>query len=174
MNDPKGPGNPDGGAFSVRRTLIAEETSREYSAKNARFWSVINPTSRNKFNTPRGYAIQASNVIAPFLQDGNPLNQALFITQPLWVTTYNDDEQGAAGDFPRSGKFRQGLPQYIEDRQSLSNDDLVTWHTLGLTHATVPEEYPIMNTGSVGFHIVSKNFQSSNPAVTLENQCTVS
>ncbi|KAJ6635451.1 Primary amine oxidase [Pseudolycoriella hygida] len=167
VNDPKGPRNPDGGAFSLHRTVIHNETFLDNSAKNARFWSVINTQSRNKFNSPRGYSIHPSNLGYTFLKPGNPLNQAMFVAHPIWVTVYNEDEQGAAGKFPRSAKSGQGLPEYIKNRESLDNADLVVWHTFVYTHAPRPEEYPIMNKMSCGFHILSRNFQSANPIIKM-------
>lgn len=81
------------------------------------------------------------------------------------MTAYDDSEQGAAGDFPRSGKKDQGLPTYIKDGASLRNRDIVVWHTFGLTHAPRPEEYPYMNKMGAGFSMMSRSFQSSNPVV---------
>lgn len=86
----------------------------------------------------------------------------MFIAHPIWVTVYNDNEQGAAGTFPRSGKSKQGLPEYVKDNESLDNTDLVVWHTFAITHAPRPEEFPFMHKMGFGFHILSRNFQSAN------------
>ncbi len=155
----------------MRRSLIRKESFRDYSAPNTRFWSTINPQSRNRFNTPRGYALYPGPGGFTFLKPGDPLNQALFITHPIWVSVYNDDEQAAAGTFPRSGRSGQGLPEYIKDQQSLDNTDIVVWHTFAVTHAPRPEEYPFMNKMQSGFHIISRNFQSANPNIVQCNEC---
>lgn len=89
----------------------------------------------------------------------------MFIAHPIWATAYNDDEQGAAGTFPRSGKSGQGLPEYIKNGESLDDTDLVVWHTFTVNHAPRPEEFPIMNKMHAGFQILSRNFQSANPNV---------
>lgn len=91
----------------------------------------------------------------------------MFITHPIWATVYDDNEQGAAGTFPRSGIPGQGLPEYIKDNGSLENEDLVLWHTFVLTHAPRPEEYPFMNKMHTGFLLFSRNFQSGNPTVRM-------
>lgn len=170
VSDPDGPENPAGSAFSLRRTIINKETFLDNSAKNSRFWSIINAQSRNKFNTPRGYSLQPGEFGYTFLKPGNTLDRAKFITHPVWVTAYNDNEQGAAGQFPRSGKADQGLPEYVKNNETLDNEDLVVWHTFAVTHAPRPEEFPIMNRMMSGFYILSRNFQSANPNI---KQCKV-
>lgn len=160
--------NLDGGAFSLHRTIIPRETFLDASPERARFWTMINTQSRNDFNTPRGYSIHPSSIAHTFLVNGrDPLNQAQFISHPIWVTLYSDDEQGAAGNFSRSGKRNQGLPEYIEDRASLRNADIVVWHTVGFSHAPRPEEHPFMNKHAAGFHLMPRNFQSANPMVKV-------
>lgn len=94
-----------------------------------------------------------------------PLTQAQFIQYPIWVTRYNDNEQGAAGPFPRSGKPGQGLPDYIRNGESLRNTDIVLWHTLGFSHAPRPEEHPFMNKHMASFMLMPRNFMSANPLV---------
>lgn len=92
----------------------------------------------------------------------------MFIKHPVWITAYKDDEQTAAGVFPRSSTPDQGLPTYIKNAESLEDRDIVVWHTFAVTHAPRPEEFPIMNSMYAGFNIISRNFQSYNPNV---DQC---
>ncbi len=167
VSPPRNIDNLDGGAFYLKRTVINQETSLNNNVDSSRFWSVINTHSRNEFNTPRGYSIQTANLPGTFLKT-SLLNPAKFILHPMWVTAYNDDEQGAAGDFPRTSKIDQGLPSYIRNRECVRDRDTVLWHSFGISHAPRPEEFPFMNTMGFGFHIISRNFQSRNPMVAVK------
>jgi len=167
-NDPSHPTNPDGGAFSARPTIIKRETTRDFNVRASRSWHVVNGNSRNKFGTPRGYALIPKDMGYPYMHLGNPyLSQASFVSHPFWVTAYKDAEQAAAGNFPRTGTPFQGLPKFVENKESLENTDLVVWYTLGITHTTTAEEWPIMNVHNAGFELLPYNFLSQNPEVPL-------
>jgi len=171
-NDPIGPGNPDGGTFSPKKKIIANESSDRFNVRQSRSWHVINANSRNRYRTPRGYAIKPQDMGYSFINPPNPFYpQAQFVSRPFWVTAYKDKEQSAASDFPRTGIPYQGLPRYIRDKQSVENADVVTWYTFGLTHTTRPEEWPLMNVHNAGFSLVPYNFQSQNSEVPLEGNC---
>jgi primary-amine oxidase len=45
-----------------------------------------------------------------------------------------------------SGEPSQGLPAWISANPSanLDNEDVVLWHTFGLTHFPSPEDFPVM------------------------------
>ncbi|KAG4065715.1 hypothetical protein HA402_012393 [Bradysia odoriphaga] len=164
VQDPRSLDNYDGGAFSARRTIIPRETFLDSSPINSRFWNIINQQSRNVFNTPRGYSIRPDSLAFTFAMD--TLSKAEFVKHPIWVTLHNDDEQGAAADFPRSRKKNQGLPDYIKDGASVRNADLVFWYSLGFSHLPRPEEFPIMDTHKASLHVSPTNFHSANPLIT--------
>lgn len=45
-----------------------------------------------------------------------------------------------------SGEPSQGIPAWIAANPSanLDNEDVVLWHTFGLTHFPSPEDFPVM------------------------------
>jgi len=171
-NDPIGPDNPDGGAFSPKKKIIHSETARDYNVRQSRSWQVINAQSRNRFYTPRGYAIKPLDMAYSFSYSQNPYTpQSEFTSHPFWVTAYKDEEQAAASNFPRTGAPYQGLPEFIADKQPLQNTDVVAWYTFGLTHTTRPGEWPFMNVHNAGFSLVPYNFLSQNSEVPLKAGC---
>jgi len=68
--------------------------------------------------------------------------------QDLTSSTDNDTQLHPAGrHVPQtSGEPSQGLPAWISANPTanLDNEDVVLWHTFGLTHFPSPEDFPVM------------------------------
>ena len=82
--------------------------------------------------------------------DFPPLHHAPFAQHALWVSRYRDGELYASGDYPNQGEPGQGLPEYTAAGESVDGEDLVVWHTVGMVHQPMPEQYPVMTTHRVG------------------------
>jgi primary-amine oxidase len=67
----------------------------------------------------------------------------------------------------------QGLPKYIADDEQLTDQDIVLWYTMGVTHIPRPEDWPVMPTHRVGFKLVPRGFFSRNPAINLPESIPV-
>ena len=70
-------------------------------------------------------------------------------TTKLTLVDSDDDSQlhPAGRHVPQtSGEPSQGLPAWISANPSanLDNEDVVLWHTFGLTHFPSPEDFPVM------------------------------
>ena len=48
-----------------------------------------------------------------------------------------------------------------------SNQDVVVWYTMGVTHIPRPEEWPVMPVTHVGFKMIPGGFFSRNPALDV-------
>ena len=134
---------------------------------------MVNADSRNEYAVPRRYALKPIDIgYNSFTPPTSPFYaQAIFSTHPFWATKHDPEEQSAGGKFPRSGIPNQGLPKFIENEESLENKDIVIWYTLGLTHTTRSEEWPIMNVHHAGFYLVPYNFISQNSEMNLKGRC---
>jgi len=93
--------------------------------------------------------------------------RAAFIGHPLWVTAYDLEQRYAAGDTPNQHPGSPGLPQYLRDKRSLVNRDLVLWLTLSHHHVTQAEDWPVLSTKRLGFELKPSNFFDRNPALDL-------
>ena len=71
----------------------------------------------------------------------------------------------AAGEFQNFGTAAEGLPAWTRADRPLLDQDLVLWHTVGITHLPRPEEFPVMPAARVGFRLVPVGFFSENPAL---------
>jgi primary-amine oxidase len=73
----------------------------------------------------------------------------------------------AGGDYPNQTQLGEGLPKYIGDNESVNNEDLVVWYTMGITHIPRPEDWPVMPTHRIGFKLMPRGFFKRNPAINL-------
>ncbi|MGA9871351.1 MAG: primary-amine oxidase [Rhodococcus sp. (in: high G+C Gram-positive bacteria)] len=167
---PMGEGNPHGNAFTLGKTLLRDEEEGQRLADNraGRVWHVTNPGVTNRLGHPVAYAL---------FPEGNPLlladdassvaARAAFATKHLWVTKFAPDELYASGDFVNQHPGGSGLPEYVAGNRSIVDDDIVVWHTFGLTHYPRPEDWPIMPVDYSGFKLKPVGFFDRNPTLDV-------
>jgi primary-amine oxidase len=61
--------------------------------------------------------------------------------------------------------MKDGLTSWVSDNEELVSKDVVLWYNLGVTHLVRPEDWPIMNTHTLGFTLVPFGFFESNPLI---------
>jgi primary-amine oxidase len=162
--------NPQGNAFSMQNQALRRETEavRDVSLAQSRSWVITSAQGQNSLGAHTGYMLMPGGN-APFYPapTSNVFQRGQFASHHFWVTAYHPQERYAAGDYPNQGLPNQGLPQWIADNQSLENQDLVVWYTMGVTHIPRPEEWPIMTVHPVSFKIMPWGFFSQNPVLNV-------
>ena len=93
--------------------------------------------------------------------------RAQFINHHFWATRHNPQELYAAGVYPNQSKGGDGLPQFVANNETIENQDVVVWYTLGITHIPRPEEWSVMPVTHVGFKLIPGGFFSRNPALDV-------
>jgi primary-amine oxidase len=93
--------------------------------------------------------------------------RAAFATHNLWVTAYDPAEAFPAGDFVNQHPGGAGLPSYVQADRNLVGQDVVLWHTFGLTHFPRLEDYPIMPVDYAGFTLRPSGFFDRNPSLDV-------
>ena len=167
---PRGPANPLGNAFIMRMEPLPDEAraQRDVSLAQGRRWLVINPKEHNALGGPTGYAlVPGENAIAYASPDNLSRQRGGFIDHHFWATRYAPNELYAAGDYPNQSQGGEGIPSWVKDNQSLVNEDVVVWYTLGVTHVPRPEEWPVMPSAHAGFKLLPVGFFSRNPALDV-------
>ena len=81
------------------------------------------------------------------------------------MTKYDPAERYPAGQFVNQhpGRFRVACVRR-EDRD-IDGEDIVVWHTFGLTHFPRPEDWPVMPVDYAGFKLKPQGFFDRNPGV---------
>ncbi|MGW9412719.1 primary-amine oxidase [Arthrobacter cupressi] len=165
-----GPGNERGNAFSRKRTVLTKESEgvREGDARNGRTWIISNPESRNRLGEAVGYKLHSENQPTLLADPGSSIaRRAAFATKDLWVTRYAEDELYPTGDFVNQHSGGAGLPSYIARDRDIDGQDIVVWHTFGLTHFPRPEDWPIMPVDTVGFKLRPDGFFDRSPVLDV-------
>ncbi|KGH46345.1 histamine oxidase [Modestobacter caceresii] len=167
---PMGPDNQRGNAFTTSCTTLATESAAQRDASPAtnRVWHVVNPERLNHVGQPVGYALFPEGL--PTLlsdPDSSIARRAAFATRHLWVTRYDAAERYAAGDFVNQHSGGSGLPEYAAADRDIDGQDLVVWHTFGLTHVPRTEDWPIMPVDYTGFRLKPFGFFDRNPTLDV-------
>jgi primary-amine oxidase len=167
---PMGEGNLRGNAWTVRHTVLGSERAaqRDAAPQLNRTWHVVNPDKRNQVGEPVGYALFPEG-LPTLLADpeSSVARRAAFATRHLWVTRYDPAERYSAGDFVNQHAGGAGLPAYTAADRDLDGQDVVLWHTFGLTHVPRPEDWPIMPVDRTGFVLKPVGFFDRNPTLDV-------
>jgi primary-amine oxidase len=167
---PMGAGNERGNAFSRRRTLLATEAEgvREANMAAGRTWHVSNPNSLNRLGEPVAYKLYPQGQ-PTLLADpqSSVARRAAFATKDLWVTRFSEDERYPTGDFVNQHAGGAGLPAYMAADRDIDGQDIVLWHTFGLTHFPRVEDWPIMPVDTAGFKLRPDGFFDRSPVLDV-------
>jgi primary-amine oxidase len=170
MPVPPGKENPHGNGFTVEQTplLSEKEAGRDLSTAASRTWRILNPGRRTALGHFPAYVLEPAPGAATYLApDSSLLKRAGFLRHPVWVTRYHEDEQYPAGPYPNQSVGGDGLPAWVADGEPLDGQDVVLWHTVGVTHTPRPEEWPVMPAAHAGFRLEPDGFFTRNPALDL-------
>lgn len=167
---PMGPENPWGNAFRPQRTRLTRESEAMRTADNlkARVWHITNPEKTNRLGQNVGYALHPEGQPALLAHPTSSIAQrAAFATKHLWVTKYDPAERYPAGRFVNQNPGNAGLPAYVAQDRDIDGQDIVVWHTFGLTHFPRPEDWPVMPVDYAGFKLKPVSFFDRNPALNV-------
>jgi primary-amine oxidase len=167
---PAGPGNPSLNGMVMTETTLATEAAaqRDMSMASARTWAVVNPTAQNALGQHPSYILVPGVNSLPYVAPASQVRRrAGFINHHFWATRYNGDEIYAGGAYPNQSLGGAGLSKWIANNETLSNQDVVVWYTMGVTHIPRPEEWPVMPVTHVGFKMIPGGFFTRNPALDV-------
>lgn len=170
-------GGPHGNAFGRRATRLRTESEavRDADMPRERTWHVVNPAVTNRLGEPVGYALYPEGKPTLLAQEGSSIRaRAEFATRHLWVTRYHPDERYPAGDLVTQHPGGAGLPAYTAADRDIDGQDLVLWHTFGLTHFPRPEDWPVMPVDTCGFVLKPVGFFDRNPTLDVPPSSTAS
>lgn len=167
---PPGPKNPNLNGMTMDETEFATERTaqRQMNMQTARTWLVVNPDKHNSLGQNTSYILVPGPNSLPYVAPTSQVRRrAGFINNHFWATRYNPEEMNAAGGYPNESRGGDGLPRWVANNESLKNQDVVVWYTMGITHIPRPEEWPVMSVTHVGFKMIPAGFFSKNPALDV-------
>ncbi|GAA4341843.1 primary-amine oxidase [Microbacterium rhizosphaerae] len=167
---PMGEGNPHGNAFTRSRRVLGTESQARRKADGSvgRVWEIVNTDKTNIVGEHVAYTLfpEGQPTLA-MAEDSSIARRAAFATEHLWVTRFAQDERYPAGDFVNQSIGSAGLPEYTAADRDIDGQDIVLWHSFGLTHFPRTEDWPIMPVDHTGFTLKPTGFFDQNPALDL-------
>ncbi|RKT82077.1 primary-amine oxidase [Saccharopolyspora antimicrobica] len=167
---PIGPDNPHGNAFTRSVTRLARESDagREANPTAGRTWHVVNTERTNRLGQPVGYALHPQGYPALLADPESSIaKRAAFATKHLWVTQYDQDERYPAGEWVNQSHGGAGILAFTAADRGIDGEDIVLWHTFGLTHFPRSEDWPIMPVDLCGFTLKPVGFFDRNPTLDV-------
>ena len=167
---PAGAGNPYLNGFMMRESILQTEleAGRKMDMQAARVWTVTNFSAKNSLGQhPSFILVPGANSLPYIAPESLVRKRAQFINNHFWATRYNSQELYAAGVYPNQSKGGDGLPQFVANNETIENQDVVVWYTLGITHIPRPEEWSVMPVTHVGFKLIPGGFFNRNPALDV-------
>jgi primary-amine oxidase len=167
---PAGANNPNLNGFVMRESIFKNETEagRNMDMQASRVWTITNFSAKNSLGHHTSYILVPGANSLPYISPESPVRRrAQFINKHFWATRYNAQELYAAGVYPNQSTGGDGLPRFIADNETIENQDVVVWYTLGITHIPRPEEWAVMPVTHVGFKLIPGGFFNRNPALDV-------
>ncbi|KAH8432763.1 copper amine oxidase [Aspergillus melleus] len=166
---PEDENNPYNVGYTTEQTVLKTSGTANTSVERHRVFKIRNDSHINPITyKPIAYKLQTSPaqmLLASPRSYG--VKRAGFATKPIWVTKYQDGELYAAGEFTNQSKESQGVEKWVARKDSVENEDVVLWHTFGLTHNPRIEDFPVMPMERVSVMLRPDGFFTKNPALDV-------
>ena len=167
--------NPEGTQFQAISSHLKKESEaqRNIAPEKSRTWKVVNPNKLNKVGSPTAYKILYGNT-PTLLSNPNspPGKRASFAKHNIWATPFQNEERCGGGRHTVMHSGEEGLDDITSKDRNISECDLVTWLTFGVTHLPRPEDWPVMPVEYCGFHLIPVGFFDQNPTINLPPSCS--
>lgn len=153
----------------------AGESTFVASPKAPKVWALVDRAAVSRTGNPRGYAVQlAGFATTQVLPDDHRFTKAMPYTKyHLAVTKYHDREYRATWPYVQydcgelgQGEGFQDLDHFLSDGESLLDEDLVAWISVGKEHVVRQEDMPLVSNFGTGFSLVPWNFFTQNAAAS--------
>ncbi|KAK3596325.1 hypothetical protein CHS0354_004882 [Potamilus streckersoni] len=139
---------------------LQQEREMQLSYDDQTFWIVVNDKEKNKWGVERGYQIAPLKTAAQTLTEAHPAMRALSFTKyHCAVTKRKEDEQHLTSTYDINRlENPKGHLDLMLDNESIIDQDLVTWVTVGFLHVPTSEDVPMTTKVATGFLLKPFNF----------------
>ncbi|KAI5787166.1 copper amine oxidase [Geopyxis carbonaria] len=162
--------NPYGNGYEVRQTILEKSCGVNAAPQNGRIFKIVNPNVRNPISgRPVGYKLVPSPTQLTLAHPDSVMAKRMgYANHHIWVTKHMDGKFWAAGQFTNQSSVEcGGVKDMAEREDDIDNEDIVVWHTFGLTHNPRIEDFPVMPVEIHRIDLKPADFFSRNPAIDV-------
>lgn len=162
--------NPYGTGFKNVGKVIEKSCYLDADIQSNRSVKIVNENKINPVSgKPVGYKIIGKPTALLYAQPGSVARKrAAFATHHYWVSKYKDQEFYAGGVWTnQSPNEVGGVSDAVARNENVRNEDVVVWHSFGLTHHPRVEDFPVMPTEFLDVHLTPNDFFTQNPSVDV-------
>ena len=164
------------GVFHYERYLKRDHKQREeaaaytYDFETPSYLNFYNEAAKNAHGVRRGYRIQLNGIINQVYPKDWPYTRGLRWTyHQVAVTKYNARQTRSSSIYNQMDFFDPMVDfgQFIDDNEDITNQDLVSWVTVGVMHLPHSEDIPTTATAgnSAGFFLRPFNYFDEDPSI---------
>ncbi|KAL3854309.1 hypothetical protein ACJMK2_013583 [Sinanodonta woodiana] len=139
---------------------MQKEAGYRLDYNTQKLFVVVNENKKNKWGAKRGYRIVPLATGAQSMSDEHPAMKALSFTKyHITVTKRKEEEMYLSSiyDINRMDGPKGHLDLML-DNESIVNEDIVSWITVGILHVPTSEDFPITPSMETGFLLKPFNF----------------
>lgn len=168
--DPLDAINPHGTGFYNKHTYVEKSSALDADQSVNRFIKIINENKINPITMdPVGFKLSANPSALIMAREGSiARNRAQFAKHHFWITKHTDDEFFGGGVWTNQSSIeRGGVQDAIDRKEDVRNEDIVLWHSFGLTHHPRIEDFPVMPLEKITVGLHPYGFFTENPAMDV-------
>lgn len=162
--------NPKGTGFKNVGKAIEKSCYLDSDIQANRYLKIVNENKLNPISgKPVGYKIIGQATPMLYAQPGSVARKrAAFATHHYWVSKYKDQELYGGGVWTnQSSNEAGGVADAVARNDPVRNEDVVVWHSFGLTHHPRVEDFPVMPAEMLNIHLVPNDFFTKNPSIDV-------
>ncbi|XP_042533175.1 amiloride-sensitive amine oxidase [copper-containing] [Dipodomys spectabilis] len=160
-----------------KRYLHERQAAFHYDQALPKYLLFTSP-QKNPWGHTRSYRLQIHSMAEQVLPLGWREEQAItWARYPLAVTKHQDSEQSSSSIYNQNDPWHPPVvfEEFLRNNESIENEDLVAWVTLGFLHIPHSEDIPNTATpgNSVGFLLRPFNFFPEDPSLASRDTVIV-
>jgi len=139
--------NPYGNGYKTHQTAFEKSGFADAAPQHNRVFKIINRNKRNPISgRPVAYKFTPSPSQLQLAHPGSLMaRRSTYASHHVWVTKYRDGELYASGRWTnQSAREVGGVADMAARDDDVDNEDIVVWHSFGLTHNPRTEDFPVM------------------------------
>lgn len=143
-----------------------------------RYHIVYDKQLYNRYKSKRAYRILNKSSSKYLLDDLPVSNAAKWAKYPLVITKYDDTEDQSSSIYAQNDPWEPvvDFERFVTDNDTIVNEDLVAWATLGMYSIPRTEDVPSVSTSwnKLSLHLIPFNFFTECPSVSSPNAVHIS